>query len=449
MGAEERVEEVSTELEERRSQFLNGDKKRFVPSKASHYLREATPTAVGGGEIYVYLDGCYRQDGEEQLRAALASVLGEHWRPSYADETVTHVRTVSPRLAGHPPLDRINLANGILLLDTCELVPHTPELLTPIQLPVAYEPDAECPEIERALTGILPDAAVRRVFYEVVGYLLTADNSLQRAFMFLGGGENGKSTLVRVITALLGEANVCAVPLHRLEEDRFAPAQLYGKLANVFADLDARALASSSIFKSITGGDLVQAERKFRDAFSFVPFARLIFSANEAPPTPDSSDAFFRRWLVIPFEERFTGRADHGLLEKLTTPEELSGLLNHGLAARPGLFGQGDFATTTPTALAKHKFRVDSDSVAGFVDECCDVDPTDDGMRESRSELYAGYRWWCSEAGRRPLSRQRFNHRVEEMRSTDLRKLTGEWTWYGIRLDDHTAHALTEERHAR
>ena len=76
-------------------------------------------------------------------------------------------------------------ANGILLLDTCELVPHTPELLTPIQLPVAYEPDAECPEIERALTGILPDATVRRVFYEVVGYLLTADNSLQRAFMFL------------------------------------------------------------------------------------------------------------------------------------------------------------------------------------------------------------------------------------------------------------------------
>ena len=180
-----------------------------------------------------------------------------------------------------------------------------------------------------------------------------------------------------MITALLGEANVCAVPLHRLEEDRFAPAQLYGKLANVFADLDARALASSSIFKSITGGDLVQAERKFRDAFSFVPFARLIFSANEAPPTPDSSDAFFRRWLVIPFEERFTGRADHGLLEKLTTPEELSGLLNHGLAARPELFGRGDFATTKPTALAKHKFRVDSDSVAGFVDECCDVDPTD------------------------------------------------------------------------
>jgi hypothetical protein len=50
------------------------------------------------------------------------------------------------------------------------------------------------------------------------------------------------------------------------------------------------------------------------------------------------------------------------------------------------------------------------------------------------------------EAGRKPLSRQRFNHRVEEMRETDLRKRTGKWTWYGIRLDDATANALADAR---
>ena len=142
-------------------------------------------------------------------------------------------------------------------------------------------------------------------------------------------------TLLSLLVALLGTENVA--PSRCTDStNRFAAAELEGKLANLFADLDARALQASSIFKSITGGDAITGERKYAPAFSFRPFARLLYSANEPPPTPDSSDAFFRRWTIVPFERRFDEKAaDRRLLDSLTTPQELSGLLNHGLPRYP------------------------------------------------------------------------------------------------------------------
>jgi putative DNA primase/helicase len=119
------------------------------------------------------------------------------------------------------------------------------------------------------MAEIQPDPEVRRVLYELVGYVQIPDNALQTAFMLLGPGANGKSTFINLLRALVGPENVAAIPLHQFDDDRFATAGLYGKLANTFADLDSRALSSSSMFKAITGGDAIQAERKFRPAFTF------------------------------------------------------------------------------------------------------------------------------------------------------------------------------------
>ena len=88
--------------------------------------------------------------------------------------------------------------------------------------------------------------------------------------------------------------------LINIAENRFATADLLGKLANLCGDIDTRAIRQSSTFKEITGGDTIAAERKFGQPFSFRPFALLIFSANEAPFSADQSEAWFDRWLILP-----------------------------------------------------------------------------------------------------------------------------------------------------
>jgi putative DNA primase/helicase len=251
--------------------------------------------------------------------------------------------------------------------------------------------------------------------------------------MLLGSGANGKSTLLNLLTALVGKVNVSNVALHRLDEDKFAAASLYGKLVNSFADLDSRALQASSIFKSITGGDSIVGERKYADPFTFRPYARLLFSANEPPPTPDNSDAFFRRWVVMPFERRFDGKgADRNLTAKLTTDKELSGLLNKGIERLPDLRKRGAFTLTEASMSAADRFRVDADSVAGFLDDQCDLSA---GLRTPQADLFPAYRNWCSESNRRPLGKQRFNRRLLELAPSILDlKSGGVRYWDGLGL---------------
>ena len=92
-------------------------------------------------------------------------------------------------------------------------------------------------------------------------------------------------------------------------------ARLVGKLANICPDLPSTDLTGTSVFKSITGGDSLLAERKFEESFEFVPYARLVFSANLPPKSQDASPAFFRRWLVVPFEKTFQAGA-HGTIPR-------------------------------------------------------------------------------------------------------------------------------------
>jgi len=385
------------------------DNGKFIPRQLAEQLRDETPVAVGGETLFTYLDGVYRPGGEASLRSRIADYLADQWRRSSADEVIAYLRDSSPRLWERPPLNIVNCRNGLLDVTNRQLKPHTPDHLSPIQIAAAFDPAATCSAIDSFIRDTFPPDA-HGVAYQIAGYLLVPDNSLQTAVMLLGGGANGKSTFTQLVTRLLGDDNVAAIPLHRLDEDRFACAELYGRLANVFADLDARALRSSSIFKSITGGDTLAAERKFRPAFSFVPYARLLFSANTPPPTSDSSDAFFRRWLIVPFDRTFApGERDPRVLDRLTTPAELSGLLNRALPALETVRRTGRFVATPSTDRAAERFRIDSDSVAGYVDECCRLDPA---AETTRKALFAGYRDWCQANGRQPLAAQRFYERL-------------------------------------
>jgi putative DNA primase/helicase len=407
---------------------------KFIARHLANHLREETAiAAAASGRLYVFRGGAYRPGGEHDLRARIATTLADEWRRSRADETVTFLRDTAPRLWDVPPRDRICVANGLLDVDAGKLADHDPDFLSPVQLGAGFDPKAKCPAIDKFLADTLAPELIPLI-HEIVGYLVTPDNSLQAAVMLLGEGANGKSTLLSLLTALLGAENVSTVALHRLDEDRFSAAELEGKLANIFADLDARALQASSMFKAITGGDAIMGERKYADAFSFRPYARLLYSANEPPPTPDSSDAFFRRWVIIPFEKRFDGKkADRHLLHRLTRPDELAGLLNHGLRALPALRERGAFLTTEATAKAAQRFRVDSDSVAGFLGESCEFDLD---LRVERSRLFDAYRGWCVDNNRRPLGKQRFNRRVEVLHPTlTIGPIAGVRYWLGVALE--------------
>lgn len=414
-----------------------GEEPPAKPTTQDHarQLAKAHSYAIGGQQLYTFDSGCYRP-GERQVQQHVVELLGGAWSKRKADEIVSFLRIMSPELWPRPPLETLNVANGLLTVETRKLAPHDAAHLSPVQIAGRFDPDAGCPAIEAFLQSTIPDLI--GLFFEIVGYLLTPDTRLQKAIMFNGPGGTGKSVAANLVRALLGAENVSSVALHQLEEDRFATADLYGRLANVFADLDARALRSSSIFKSATGGDVLRAERKHREPFTFTPYARMLFSANEAPPTSDNSDAFFDRWLIVPFHERHRGTShqDVDLLSRLTTPEELSGLLNHALVALDRLRRQHGFTRVASSEKAGERFRIDADSAAGFCEERCALDREG---RVAKPELFAAYRAWCDANNRRPLGAQRFNRRLDELHHLDQASSKGRDYWLGIELQGEQA----------
>ncbi|GIU71192.1 MAG: hypothetical protein KatS3mg003_0671 [Candidatus Nitrosocaldaceae archaeon] len=135
----------------------------------------------------------------------------------------------------------------------------------------------------------------------------------QKATMLIGPsdnryGNNGKNTYLVLIESMLGYDNVSHISLQDLEYNRFATAELDGKLANIFADIKRLELTSTSILKALISKILL--EKKFANPFTLHPKAKLIFSCNELPEVNDHTDAWFRRWSIHEFLVKFDGKED-------------------------------------------------------------------------------------------------------------------------------------------
>jgi putative DNA primase/helicase len=392
----------------------------FIPRQLARHIAAETPVALGGQALYAWREGAYLES-ERYLQRRIGALLGDSYRIGRDNDTMATLRRLEAReLWEQPeqPLDRIAVANGILDLRTGELSPPTPAFLSPVRIHAAYDPDAPGERVRAFLDSVTGgDDALFRLLMEIVGYLLVPDNRYQKAFMLLGPGGNGKSVFLNVVRALLGPENVSAISLQDLDASRFASAELYGKLANIYADLDARAAYSSSTFKTITGGDSIPAERKHRDAFVFTPYARLVFSANTAPPTADISPAYFDRWVIVPFERNFRGSAaeDENLLAKLTTPRELSGLLTGALDGLARLRERHGFEQTGRARQARETFERDTDPVAAFVADRCIFG---EGLSIKRSLVYENFITWARRSGydaKRLPRNQTVLQRVQEL----------------------------------
>jgi putative DNA primase/helicase len=359
-----------------------------------------------GGLLYFYGNGVYRPHAENLIRRRTKEIYGKEgksddWTSTAAEESIKYILADCPELWEEPPAGITNIENGLLNMATRELLPHTPEHRSIIRVPIRFDPAARCPLIEKFVGQVFPGDS-GELAYEIAAWLLEVGRYIQTAVLLLGEGANGKSTFLELLRCFLGRINTVSVALQRLEVDKFAVASLYGKLANICPDLPGEKLAGTSVFKAITGGDHLQAEYKYHDSFSFRPFAKLIFSANRMPQSPDDSDAFFRRWLVLPFHARFAkdspDRIEQDvLLGQLSQGGEFSGFLNRALEAGDRLRKERGFTETATAREAATELRRTTDP---FIVWLAENTTFVNGACIPQIELRDGYRKACEKEGR-------------------------------------------------
>jgi putative DNA primase/helicase len=245
-----------------------------------------------------------------------------------------------------------------------------------------------------------------RLAIDYWGYCLISDNKIfQKCLMCVGPPDVGKSTHLNITEAYLGKKNMAHKSLVQLTRQRFATADLYGKLANSCADISSSKLENVEIFKLIASGDEISAEKKGRDPFNFPPFCKLQFSANTPPlPKEDLDDAYYKRWILLLFgmkEKDFLDKTkdvviNRNLFKEIEQDEnELSDLLYLAVQAAKDLIRKGGFSggqRTKDIDIIREEYLRKAVPVKAWVDDNCVFGSDYQG---DKTALFADFNEYC------------------------------------------------------
>lgn len=307
------------------------------------------------------------------------------------------IRITSDDLDRHKNL--LNVQNGVVDLQTGKLYRHDPKYLITQQCRAAYDPNARSPLIEKFLVDIMPDEATRAALIRWLAYCLTAETCEEKFMVLLGKGANGKSTLTRVLSTLLGDY-AAQIPRDALVVHRFSPANSHTAALNPLAnarfatseELPQSAMIDSSLVKSLTGSDLMPLRGLHQEYKTFRPTAKVNLSSNFTPKFENASDkGLIRRLLVAPFLQEFLGKeCDPRLKEKLLQPENQRALLALLVDDAQEWYRNGLLISDAMTKATKENLDA-SDFVADFLNEFTETGDYETPRRELLDKLKEKY----------------------------------------------------------
>ena len=383
-------EDIRSEIKDA---FYEKDKKPAIFILAKYLIQKYYVKSTKGirREVFIYQDGVY-VPGEDFLRMEIRKFLEEICSINFIREITETIKdfTIVDRNEFKVDLNLINLKNGIFDIRTKKLIPHDPKYLFFTKIPVNYDPNVDCPVIKKYLSEVLDEEQIL-IIQEWFGYALYREYFIKKALICVGEGDTGKSTLIRLFNALLGKNNISGVSLQSISSDKFSGSNLYNKHINLYDDLSFKDINDNGGFKIATGGGVMTGEKKFGDQFVFINYSKLTFACNKIPDVKESSDdAYFSRWIVIFFNVVIDpDNQDRQLVHKMTTEEELSGLLNFALEGLERLLKNQKFSYDKNVNEIKTEMLRSASSTARFA-----FDGIEEATGEwvSKEDLYQAYK---------------------------------------------------------
>lgn len=226
---------------------------------------------------------------------------------------------------------KINLRNGVVDVVNGNLLEHSPTYGFKYILPYAYQPEKKSEFFLDWLDTIsMGRPEVMEAMLDIMGYCFIPGYPDHVFAVLTGTGNNGKSTFIKLIGALLGKSNYTAISLNQLTANRFMPALLDGKLANVSSELGDVNLSAMQLetLKLLSGGDELAVENKGETGYMLKSSAKLIFSMNKSPSFAEDGVAMKRRLMVIPFDYKIEMSQENASIGDRLCGEELEGIFS-------------------------------------------------------------------------------------------------------------------------
>jgi len=338
------------------------------------------------------------------IRLVRSRVIGPEW-------------TVDPLLV---PMD-----NGIYSLKKLKLLPYREEFHFNWCLPYSYDPDAICPKIDKWLDHVTNhDDDLVWFLLCWMSAVLTGRYDLQKFVVVHGPAGTGKGTILRLITGLIGDHNVIATTLRKIQQSPYETANLYSKRLAIFTDGEDYS-GDVSVVKAMTGEDLLPYERKYKDAEQpFLYQGTVMMAANHPVKSSDKSSGLARRMISIVFDRVVSEK------EKI----QYQNFEDNLMSELPGLFNKlvqisPDEVTRTIRKLApsilktKLEAEMEANSILAWAHEYlvkCEGGKSEthigsaplSGTSATKFYLYGSYFIFCDSQGRKPVGLVKFSRYV-------------------------------------
>ena len=408
--------------------FFNGS--RFLFDRFATYMKNTQHVVTINGNLHIYRDGVYL-NGYKHIEAEMIRTI-----PDLSDakrkEVLKYMQLICEQVE---PADARYIAfrNGVYDVVTDTMQDFSPSIVITNKIPWDYNPQASSELAEHTLNKLAcGDPAIRALLEECIGYCFYRRSELGKAFILTGEKNNGKSTYLDMVMAVLGDGNISALDLKELG-DRFTTSMMFGKLANIGDDIGDDFMQGTQVamFKKVVTGNRVKAERKGQDPFEFNPYIKLLFSANDIPRMKDKTGAVLRRLVIIPFNATFTKDDpdyDAFIKYKLVEQESVEYLIRLGLAGLRRVLENQDFTRSDRVDRQLEEYEEENNPIVAFIH---DLDHGEnDIINEATADVYAKYKIFCNAANMQPMSKIVFSKQINKRIGTEIvfRKIAGKST---------------------
>lgn len=365
--------------------------------------------------LYIYENGVYRRN-EKSINRKIIEIYPKA-TTRMQKEVKSYLLTMAPEVQLKYE-NVINFRNGLFDLRTNQIILHSPKYFTINQINVNLNTNpVKVVAVDKFLDRISCDNCERKnAILQMIGYSMTSSVEMQKAFVLYGKtAGNGKSTLLEIIEKLIRRENVSHVTLQDFVSNRFSVSEIKGKLVNIVSEMTKEFLKDSSVFKQIVTGDTINVEEKFKDRHTIKPYAKHIFTANELPKVADTSNGYFRRLFIIPFEAVFTETEKSNFnFNELITQQALEYLAAIALKEYIKAIRENKFSNEEESKNIIETYKMDSNTVIAYL---YDKDRMRcllrSGRVRKRNEVFADYINYCKDSGYIHKGRNKFYEEVE------------------------------------
>lgn len=331
----------------------------------------------------------------------------------------------------------LNVANGTIDLRTGSIRRHRREDLMARLCPTPFDPTAKCPLWLQTMSLVFgADEELMGFWQRLCGYLLTGTTGEQCLPICHGSGQNGKSTILNALMAMLGTDYATKAPsnllmVRRTEQHPTELANLHGKRLVAAIETEQGARINESLVKELTGSDPITCRRMREDFWTFNPTHKVILSTNHKPQIRGTDHAIWRRILLVPFNVAIPAdQLDKSMPERLA--RESSGVLAWCVRGCLEWQKMGGLVPPKIVTASTDRYKSDQDTLAQFIEDRCFLHSS---TKARAGEIWEEYKDWADKSAF--LKSEVLSHRTfaDSLVERGFEKRTSNGVWYlGIGL---------------